>query len=118
VEGGQLAGDPDSGGGLVAGDRAGLGGDEPVQALSELVGEQPDRRDRLPARVGSHTAGFTQEMWTHRHDRQLNGYTTNIYWQKSDGGGRGGLPVGQPPRKAACHNSHAAEQADRDGGGR
>ena len=42
VEGGQLAGDPDRGGGLVAGDRTGLGGDEPVQALAQLVGQQRD----------------------------------------------------------------------------
>jgi len=53
VEGGQLGGDPGRGGGLVAGDQAGLGGHEAVQALAQLVGQQRDRRHRLPAPVGS-----------------------------------------------------------------
>ena len=37
-------------GGLLAGDRAGLGGDEPVQALAELISQQ---RRSPPAAGGS-----------------------------------------------------------------
>jgi hypothetical protein len=62
VEGGQLAGDPDRGRGLVTGDRAGLGGDEPVQALAQLVGQQRDRRHGLPVLVASHAVSFTRKI--------------------------------------------------------
>jgi hypothetical protein len=58
VEGGQFAGDPGRGGGLVPGDWRGLGADEPVQPLARLVGQQSDRRHRLPAPVGFHAAGL------------------------------------------------------------
>jgi hypothetical protein len=79
VEGGQLAGGPDRGSGLVAGDRVGLGDHEPVETLAELVGEQRDRRQLLPVLVSPHAAGCTQQVWTksvrppaHRvHDQHL-----------------------------------------------